>query len=77
MKRASILFALFACLAGLLSACGGSGGENAGPAQLSLSISPTPLPAATVNTPYQQTVAMMASGGSSPYLYSCTISSGA
>ncbi len=32
VKRVSILFALLACLAGVLSACGGGGGENSHPA---------------------------------------------
>lgn len=31
MKRGLILFVLFACMAGLLSACGGGGGKNSGP----------------------------------------------
>ncbi len=75
--RISILCVLLACLAGLLSACSGRGGENTGPAQLSLSINTTSLPAATLNMPYNQTVAMTASGGASPYQYSCSVSNSA
>ena len=77
MKRALILYVLFVCLAGLLGACGGGGGGNTSPAQLSLSIDLTSLPAATVNMTYNQTVAMTTSGGTAPYLYSCSVTNGA
>ncbi|MBE0558413.1 MAG: hypothetical protein IH628_14385 [Proteobacteria bacterium] len=41
-----------------------------------MSIDRADLPAVTVNTPYTQTVAMAASGGTPPYLYACTVSGG-
>jgi len=80
MKRVLSLFILFVFLAAFLGACSSGGDENAGPttipAQLELSIDPTTLPSVTINTPYNQTVSMTASGGTSPYLYSCTVANG-
>jgi hypothetical protein len=75
MRKGSILFVMLLCLTGLFSSCGGGGGG--GTAKLSLSIDKTSLPTATVNVPYNQTVSMTASGGTPPYLYTCTVSSGA
>jgi photosystem II stability/assembly factor-like uncharacterized protein len=75
VKRVSILYILLACLAGLLSACGGSS-ENTSTTQLNLSVDPTSLPDATVNMPYNLGVAIMASGGTVPYLYSCSVVNG-
>ncbi len=64
MKKAAILLALIACVTGLLSACdGGGGGGNASPTQLSLSITSASLSEAAVNVPYNQTIAITASGG--------------
>lgn len=40
--------------------------------QLSLSLNPTTLPSGKVGTAYSQTVTMTASGGTSPYTYSCS-----
>lgn len=40
--------------------------------QLSLSLSPTTLPSGTVGTAYNQPVTLTASGGTSPYSYSCS-----
>ncbi|MCL5022967.1 MAG: cytochrome c [Nitrospirae bacterium] len=42
------------------------------PASLSLSLSPSSLPAGTQGTPYSQNVTMSATGGSSPYTFSCS-----
>lgn len=42
------------------------------PGALSLSLNPTTLPSGTVNTAYNQLVTMTASGGTPPYIYSCS-----
>ncbi len=42
------------------------------PGQLSLGLSPTSLPTGTVGIAYSQTVTMTATGGTSPYTYSCS-----
>jgi hypothetical protein len=73
MKKGLMLFIFSACIAVLLSACGG-GGENISPAQLLLNNTPTSLLGATVNLPYNQTVLLTASGGTPPYQYSCSVS---
>lgn len=75
VKRVSILLVLFACLAGILSGCGG--GSAPAPVPLNLSIDRTSLPGGRVNAPYSQSVAMTAFGGTSPYVYFCTVSDGA
>lgn len=42
------------------------------PGALSLSLSPSTLPSGVVNSAYNQPVTMTASGGTSPYTYSCS-----
>ena len=42
------------------------------PGELVLSLNPTTLPAGIVNQAYSQNVTMTASGGTSPYTYSCS-----
>jgi hypothetical protein len=46
------------------------------PEQLALSVTPASLPSGVMNTPYNQTVEMSASGGEPPYTYSCSVSGG-
>jgi len=49
-----------------------SGGTPPPPGSLNLGLSPTTLPAGMVGTGYNNTVTMTASGGTSPYTYSCS-----
>jgi len=46
------------------------------PEQLALSVTPASLPSGIMNTSYNQTVGMSASGGEPPYTYSCAVSGG-
>lgn len=75
IESLSILLVLVACIPVILSACGG-GGEKSSQTQLGLTIATGTLPGATVNIPYTQTVEMQATGGTSPYVYSCAVSNG-
>ena len=46
------------------------------PEQLALSVAPASLPSGVMNTLYNQTVGISASGGEPPYTYSCSVSGG-
>ena len=60
----------------LIIGCGGGGGGGGKHAELSLSLDPITLSVGRVNSPYNQSVSMIAKGGKSPYTYSCSITGG-